>query len=93
MPDDANVDIILCIGLLPEEERKLRDIGNDVLRVLLDRDIDARPLWICRTNNKNRTIILRLPNNQIVFELPASELADLTHDKLLSRLNESMDQQ
>ena len=30
MSDDANVDMILYQCFLPEEERKLRDIENDV---------------------------------------------------------------
>lgn len=96
MPDDTSVDMILYESLLPEEKRKLRDIENDVLKVLLDHGLKARPFWTGRTNNKSRTIILRLLDNQpptIVFELPASELAALTRDKLLSRLNESMGQQ
>lgn len=84
---------MLYESLLPEEDRKLRDIENDVLKVLLDHGLNARPFWTSRTNNKNRTIILRLLDNQIVFELPPSELADLTHDRLLLRLNKNMDQQ
>ncbi len=96
MPDDASIDMILYVSLLPEEEGKLRDIENDVLKVLFDHGLNARPCWASKTNNKSRTITLGLLDNHpptMIFTLPASELINLTRDKLLSRLNESMGQQ
>lgn len=94
MSDDANINMALYAGLLPEEEKKLMGIENDVLRVLFDHGFYARPIWTFGTDAKGRVVKLCLPGTRsqprVVFELPSSEIAILSHDELLSRLNESM---
>jgi len=95
MTDDAKVNMALYEGLLPEEEKKLRGIENDVLRVLFDHGFSARPVWTSRTDDKGRVInlcLLAVPQPTVVFELPANELTTLSCDELLSRLNESIGQ-
>lgn len=92
MPD-AEVNMALYEGLRPEEKKKLRGIENDVLRVLFDHGFSARPVWAGSTDDKGRVIKLCLrvgPQPTVVFELPANELATLSCDELLSRLNESI---
>ena len=96
MSDDANVNMALYSGLLPAEEKKLRGIENDVLRVLFGLGFSARPIWTIGTNTKGRVVKLFLLTGKqttTVFELPSSELAVLSEDELLSRLNESIGRQ
>jgi hypothetical protein len=93
MSDDAEVNMALYMDLLPEEKKVLRRIEDGVLRVLFDHAVFARPVWTSRTDAKGRVVNLCLstgPQPTVVFELPSSELATLSHDELLSRLNESM---
>ncbi len=93
MSYDANVNIALYKGLLPEEEKILKGIENDVLRSLFDHGFSTRPIWISRTDDKGRIIMLRLLASSqptVIFELPANEIATLSCNELLSRLNESL---
>ena len=99
MSDDAKVSMVLYWDLLPKEKLTLEEIEEGVLKVLSDHDISARPMWICETDVKRRVVRLCLPASpetepepRVIFELPSSELATLSHDKLLRRINESMGQ-
>jgi hypothetical protein len=89
MTDDAEVTMALYMDLLSEEERVLKGIENDILRVLFQNAISARPIWTSRTDPNNRFVRLYLPASpqpRVLLELPSSELATLSPDELLSRL-------
>jgi hypothetical protein len=95
MLDNEQAIMALYIDLLPEEENTLKAIEDNALRVLYDHGVFARPVWTSRTGTNGRIIMLCLPAGSqptVVFELPSSELATLSHDELSSRLNKSMEQ-
>jgi hypothetical protein len=89
MTDGAELTMALYVDLLPEEERVLKGIENDVLRVLSQNAISARPIWTSRTDPNNRFVRLFLPASpqpRVLLEFPSSEIATLSPDELLSRL-------
>lgn len=93
MTDDAEITMALYKNLLPEEERVLKGMESDILRMLMEKSLSARPIWTGRTEDNGRFVQLALlvtPKLRALLELPSSELATISSDVLLSRLENSI---
>ena len=95
MTHDAEVTMALYQNLLPEEERVLKEMERDILRMLMENSLSARPIWTGRTEDNIRFVQLALLTTlklRVLLELPSSELATISSDVLLSRLEKSISQ-
>ncbi len=93
MSDDAEVTMILYADLLPEEENVLKRMEEDIVSVLLENSLSARPIWTGRTQTSGRIVELALaasPTPRVLLELSSSELAAISLGVLLSRLKDSI---
>lgn len=95
MPDDAEVTMILYADLLPEEEAVLKPMESAVIKALLANSVTARPVWTSSAESGARVVqlnVLGQPEPRILLDLPADEVAALSTDELVSRLNRSITQ-
>ena len=95
MTDDAEVTMALYQNLLPEEERVLKEMERDILRMLMENSLSARPIWTGGTEDNSRFVQLALlatPKLRVLLELPSSELTTISSDVLLSQLENSISQ-
>ena len=92
MTDVAETTMALYRGLLAEEEKVLRGLENDVVSVVLNNHINARPVWESRTDASGRFVRLYFFDTPAtpLFELPSSQIAVLTPYALRSLLGEKL---
>ena len=94
MSGDAEVNMALYMDLREQEERALKGIEGDVLKLMFDNGITARPIWTSRTGADSRFVQLCVPGSpqlEILFELAEGEFVSLSAGELVSRLQDSIE--
>lgn len=95
MPDDDEATMILYADVPPKEKAILQSMAGGVLKVLFENFITDRLIWTGSAESGERVVQLILPAQpepRILLQLRACELAALSLDELVSRLNESIRQ-
>ena len=93
MSGDAEVNMALYMDLRPQEERTLKGIEDDVIRLMDDNGITVRPFWTSRTDADGRFVqlcVVGSPQPKVLFELAEGEFVSLSRGELVSRLQQSM---
>jgi hypothetical protein len=89
MSDEAKVTMLLYSGLLPDEQRKLESLDNAIATTLIESGETSRAIWAAATVGGQRVVSLR-QGEKTLLEITALELAGMSGETVLSRLNHSL---
>jgi len=93
MSDDAEVPMMLYVGLLRAEEAVLKPMESAIIQTLLAKSITARPFWKSSSESGVRSAQLVLPGNpeaRVLLDLTPEEAASISRDDLVARLQLSL---
>lgn len=93
MSGDAEANMALYMDLRSHEERTLKGVEGDVLKLMLDNGITARPIWTSRTGADSRFVQLCVPGSpqpKVLFELAEGEFVSLSAGELVLPRQHSM---
>lgn len=89
MSKEAEVSMMLYKGLQPQEENKLKKIENDVIKLMLEKEDNRRPMWTRRSITNSRflqLVVLETSQPEVLFELPEDQLANLSESDIVSQI-------
>lgn len=93
MSKEAEVSMMLYKGLQPQEENKLKRIENDVVKLLLEKGDNRRPMWTSTSITNNRflqLVVQETSQPEVLFELPEEQLANLSESDIVSQIKNGM---
>lgn len=73
-------------NLRSDEEAKLKGIEEKVFSIMLKRNDDRRLIWTSGTTEDERVIGLITLGNDVLLELPANQVLEISQHALLSRI-------
>ena len=86
---EAEVSMMLYKGLQPQEENKLKRIENDIVKLMLEKGDNRRPMWMSRSITNSRflqLVVLETSQTEVLFELPEEQLANLSESDIMSQI-------
>ena len=89
MSKEAEVSMMLYKGLQPQEENKLKRIENDVIKLMLEKGDNRRPMWTSKSITNSRflqLVLLETSQPEVLFELPEDQLANLSESDVVSQI-------
>lgn len=95
MSKEAEMSMMLYMGLHQHEENKLKRIENHVLKLLCENWGHIRPMWTSRSTTNGRflqlIIILATPQPEVLFELTDEQLASLSESEVLLQIKNKIE--
>jgi len=89
MSKEAEVSMILYKGLQPQEENKLKRIENDIIKLMLEKGDNRRPMWTRGSITNSpflQLVVLETSQPEVLFELPEDQLANLSESDIVSQI-------
>ena len=93
MSKEAEVNMMLYKGLQPQEENKLKRIENDVVKLVLEKGDNRRPMWTSTSITNNRflqLVVQETSQPEVLFELSEEQLANLSESDIVSQIKNGM---
>lgn len=94
MSKEAEISMMLYMGLQQQEENKLKRIENHVLKLLRENWDYRRPMWTSRSTTNGRflqLIVLATPQPEVLFELRDEQLASLSENEVLLQIKNKIE--
>jgi len=94
MSKEAEMSMMLYMGLQQQEENKLKRIENHIIEILFKNRDYIRPIWTSRSTTNGRFLQLiaqGTPQPKVLFELTDEQLASLSENEVLLQIKNKIE--
>jgi hypothetical protein len=86
---EATMSMFLDAGLLPDEQKKVRQIDGDVFAVLAEAGMNERAFWTSSVCGDRRTVVF-ITKTRTFLEVDAEKFSGMKNSEILRRLKNSL---